>query len=77
MATYLEAIVGPRAEFHNARLLVEREILDVYLAGGLVYGRGFPLHSSREVEGGLSGQGHLEVTIGAETNPVIDVKMFL
>ena len=77
VATYLEAVVGPRAEFHDTRLLVEREILDVYLAGGLVYGRGLPLHPPREVEGGFGGQGHLEVTVGAETHPVIDMKMFL
>ena len=29
---YLEAIVGPRAKFHDTRLLVEGEILHVHLA---------------------------------------------
>lgn len=63
--SHLEAVVSPRAEFHYARLLVERKIFDVNLAGRLINRRRFPLDSTRVVESCLRRQRHLEITVGA------------
>lgn len=67
----LEAIVGPRSEFHDARLLVEWEILDVDLAGGLINCRRLPFHPSGVVESGFGGQCHLEIPISTVTKKQI------
>ena len=40
---YLEAIIGPASELHDAGLLVEGEILNVHLTGGVVDGWRLPL----------------------------------
>ena len=64
--TYLEPIVGPAAELHDAGLLVEGKILDVHLTGAVVDGGRPPLHLPGAVEGRLGGQRHLEVTVSAE-----------
>jgi hypothetical protein len=42
----LEPIIGPRAEFHDTGLFVERKIFNVYLTGRLVYGRRFPFYQA-------------------------------
>ena len=63
---YLEAIVCPTAKLHDTCLLVKREVLDVYLAGGLVDGRRLPLHQAVEPDRGLSGKGHLKIAVSTE-----------
>lgn len=60
---YLESVVGPGAELHDAGLLVEGEVLDVDLARGLVDGGRAPLHAPRVVQRRLGGQRHLEVAV--------------
>ena len=65
LSLYLESVVGPAAELHDARLLVKGEVLDVYLARRLVDGGRLPLHQAVEPDGGLGGQRHLEVAISA------------
>ena len=64
--SYLETVVGPAAELHDAGLLVEGEVLDVHLAGRMIDGRRSPLHQTRVEEGRLRWQCHLEVTVGTE-----------
>lgn len=71
--SYLEAIVSPRAKFHDARLLIEGEIFHVYLAGGLVDGGRTPLHAARVVQRRLCRQCHLEITVGTVTTKLIPV----
>lgn len=63
--THLEAVVGPGAELHHARLLVEGEKLHIDLTRRLVDRWGLPLHQAVVVESGLGGECHLEVTVGA------------
>ena len=60
---YLESIVGPAAELHDAGLLVEGEVLHVHLAGGVVDGGRLPLHPPLVVQGRLCGQRHLKVPV--------------
>lgn len=67
---YLEAVVGPRTELEYAGLLVEGEVLDVDFAGGLVYRRRLPLDQALVVDGGLRGQGHLEVSVRAASEHI-------
>lgn len=62
---YLKPVVGPRAELHNARLLVEWEKFDVNFAGGLVNGGRTPLDAARVVKRRLRRQSHLKVAVGA------------
>lgn len=64
---HLEAVVRPRAELEDARLLVEGEVLDVDLAARLVNGRRFPLDQAAVVHRCLGGQRHLEVPVGAKS----------
>lgn len=64
-AAHLKTVVGPRAEFHNARLLIEGEVLDVDLAGRFVNGGRAPLDATRVVERRLRRQRHLEIAVGA------------
>lgn len=61
---YLEAVVSPRAELHDARLLVERKVFYVDLARGLVYGRWLPFDPPRVIQRRLRCQRHLEITVG-------------
>jgi len=61
---YLRSVVSPRAEFHVARLLVEREVLDVDLAEGFVNGRRFPLDGAVVAQDGFGHDGHFVITIG-------------
>jgi hypothetical protein len=63
---YLKAIVRPRPELHDARLLVKREILDVYLARGLIDGRWLPFHATSVVERRLRCQSDFKITISTE-----------
>ena len=67
---YLEAVVGPRTELEYAGLLVEGEVLDVDFTGGLVYRRWLPLDQALVVDGGLRGQGHLEVSVRAASEHI-------
>ncbi len=62
-SSYLEAIIGPAAELHHAGLLVEWEILDVHLTGGMVNSRRSPLDLARVHQSSFCGQGHLEVAV--------------
>ena len=62
---YLEAVVGPGAELHDARLLVEGEVFYVDLAGRLVYRRWLPLDPPCVIQRRLRRQRHLEITVGA------------
>ena len=64
--TYLEAVVGPAAELHDAGLLVEGEVLHVHLAGGVVDSRRLPLHPPVPVQRGLGGQSNLKVAVSTE-----------
>ena len=64
VTSHLFAIVSPRAELHDASLLVKREVLDVNLTRGLVDGRRLPLDLAVREEGRLGGQGDLKVTVG-------------
>ena len=66
--THLESVVSPAAELHDARLLVEGEVLDVHLARRVIDGRRTPLDQPRVEQGRLGGQGHLEVAVGTENN---------
>ena len=61
--THLFAIIGPRAELHDASLLIKREVLDIDLARGLVDGRWFPFDLAVGKEGRLGGQSHLKVAV--------------
>ena len=70
MNFYLEAVVGPAAELHDAGLLVEGEVLHVHLAGGVVDGRRLPLHQPGVEQRGLGRQRHLEVSVRAEMRRV-------
>ena len=63
---YLEPVVCPTPKLHDARLLVEGEILDIHLAARVVNGRRFPLHLPGRHQRRLRCQGHLEVAVGAE-----------
>lgn len=49
----LESVVRPAAKLEDARLLVEREVLDVDFTAGLVDGRGFPFDQARVVHRGF------------------------
>ena len=64
---YLKPIIGPAAKLHHASLFVEREILNVDLAGGLINGWRLPLHETMVPQRGLCRQGYLKVTIRAKT----------
>ena len=69
---YLRSVVSPRAEFHVARLLVEREVLDVDLAEGFVNSRRFPLDGAVVAQDGFGHDGHFVITVGAASgNKVI------
>ena len=70
MQVYLKAVIGPRTELEDAGLLVEWEVLHVDLAGWLINGRGLPLDQSLMVDGGLRGQGHLEVAVRAASEHI-------
>lgn len=63
--TDLKSVVGPGAKLHYAGLLVEGEVLDVDLAGGLVDGGRAPLHAPRIVQSRLRRQRHLKVAVRA------------
>lgn len=62
--TDLEPVVCPTAELEHARLLVEREILDIDLATRFVNGRRLPLNQPAVVHGGFGRQRHLKVAVG-------------
>lgn len=62
---HLKTIVGPRAELHNARLLVEWEVFNIDFARRFVNGGRAPLDAARVVERRLRRQRHLEVAVGA------------
>lgn len=70
MRIYLEAVIGPRTKLEDAGLLIEWEVLHVDLAGRLIYGRRLPLDQSLMVDGGLRGQGHLEVAVRAASEHI-------
>lgn len=70
MQVYLKAVIGPRTELEDTGLLVEWEVLHVDLAGWLINGRGLPLDQSLMVDGGLRGQGHLEVAVRAASEHI-------
>lgn len=59
------SVVSPRSKLHGTRLLVEREVLDVYLAEGFVNGRRFPHDFSRVVQYRFRHYRHLVIAIGA------------
>ncbi len=65
---YRIAVGRPGAEFHVAGLLVEREILDVDLAKGLVDGRRLPRDRPVVSQDRLRHDGHLVVAVGAGIN---------
>lgn len=60
---YLESVIGPRAELHDAGLLVERKVLDVDLTRGFVDSRRAPLHAPRVIQRRLCRQRHLKVPV--------------
>ncbi len=61
----LETVVRPAAKLHDARLLIEGEVLDVDDAGGLVDGGRLPLHQAVVPQCRLGRQSHLKVAVGA------------
>ena len=67
----LKPIIGPRSEFHHTGLLIERKVLDVNHAGGLVDGRRLPLDEAVVPQRGLCRQRHLEIAIGAKEDLII------
>jgi hypothetical protein len=68
--THLKPVIGPGPEFHDTCLLVEGKVLNVDLTGRLVNGGRLPLYQPVPPQGGLRGQGHFKITIGAErANP--------
>lgn len=70
MQVYLKAVIGPRTELEDTGLLVEWEVLHVDLAGWFINGGGLPLDQSLMVDGGLRGQGHLEVAVRAASEHI-------
>lgn len=62
----LSAIVRPRAELHDTRLLIEREILHVDFAGRFVNGRWLPGYLAGVFQCGLCHQRHLVISVRAE-----------
>ena len=64
--THHVTVVGPRAELHEALLLVEREKFHIDLAGGFVYGRRVPRDLSGKVQYGLGHDRDLVIAVGAE-----------
>lgn len=67
---HLESIIGPAAEFEDARLLIEREVLDVDLTAGFVDGRWLPLDQASVIHRRFSGQRYLEISI--RTNSILN-----
>ena len=65
LGVYLESVVGPAAELHDAGLLVEGKVLDVHLATRVVDRRRLPLHFPRRHQRRLRRKGHLEIAVGA------------
>ena len=65
LSVYLESVVGPAAELHDAGLLVEGKVLDVHLATRVVDRRRLPLHLPRRHQRRLRRQSHLEIAVGA------------
>ena len=75
---YLVAIERPRAEFHDAGLLIEREVRDVDRAGALVDGRWDPEHLAVRVDQDVGFVAHLVVTVGAgEGKDVVNYLLFI
>lgn len=68
-ASYLKTVVRPTTKLEDARLLVERKVFDVDLARALVNGGWLPLDEPLMVDGGLCGQGHLEIAVRAVRQP--------
>ena len=52
--TDLKTVVGPRAQFQDARLIVEGEISDVHRAGAAEFGRRRPEHFALEIDHGFA-----------------------
>lgn len=65
---YHVAIVTPRAELHEASLLIKREVFHVDLAEGLVNGRWLPYNLAVVMENGFRHDRHFVVTVSAVTN---------
>ena len=63
--SYLETIIRPASEFHDASLLVEREILHVHFAGRMIDSRRFPFNQAVAFQGGLRWQRHFKVAVSA------------
>lgn len=70
MQIYLKAVIGPRTELEDAGLLVEWEVLDVDFTGRFIYRWWLPLDQALMVDGGLRGQGHLEVSVRAASEHI-------
>lgn len=64
------SVVRPRSKLHGTRLLVEREVLDIYLAEGFVNGRRFPHDFSRVVQYRFRHYRHLVIAVGAANNRI-------
>lgn len=62
---YLSTVVRPRAEFHDARLLIERKVFHVDLAGRFVNGRWFPEYLAGILQRGFCHQRHLVIPVRA------------
>lgn len=58
--THLVPVVAPRSEFHEARLLVEREVAHIDFAGRFENGRRLPHHLPRVMKDGFGhGRHHI------------------
>jgi len=64
---YLSLIVGPRAELHETRLLIERKIGDVDLAGAAKSRRWSPEHVPVTMNHHVSGHVARREVVRAET----------
>ena len=64
----LLAIIRPGSESHGTQLDIEREELDFNGTGTLVDGGWLPFHVTGTIQGSLSHQGHLILTVRTETH---------
>lgn len=67
-ASYHVAIVSPGTKFHEACLLVEREVFDINFTRGFINGRRFPLDAAIKVQDGFRHDSDFVVSVGTATN---------
>lgn len=69
----LVARIGPRSEFEETRLYVQREIFNVNVTGRLVGGRWLPSHQSVVMDDGFRVEFQLVVAVGAVFITIVSI----